>query len=89
MPRFYFHTDGQQDREGTDLDSVAVAKCQAIKMAGTIVCDEADAFWDKAEWTMTVADETGLTLFQLCIVGTDAPIIWSGQSSRTTTRVPK
>ena len=83
MPRFYFHIDDKKDREGTDLESLAVAKCEATKMAGTIVCEEANSFWDKAEWTMTVADDTGLTLFQLCIVGTDAPIISGSQSVRT------
>jgi hypothetical protein len=58
-------------------------------MAGTIVCEEADTFWDKAEWIMPVTDVTGLTQFQLCIVGTDAPIISGGQSVRTMARVDK
>lgn len=89
MPRFFFNIGNKKDREGTALESVAAAKCQAIKMAGTIVCEEADTFWDKAEWTMTVTDDTGLTQFQLCIVGIDAPIISAGQSARPTTQLYK
>ena len=49
------------------------AALAAIKKAGETVCDEADRFWDRAEWTMTVADPTGLTLFQILIVGVEAP----------------
>ena len=89
MPRYFFHTESQRDREGTELESIAEAKCQAIKTAGTTVCDEADTFWDTAEWTMTVTDETGLTQFQLCIIGTDAPIISAGQSARPMTPLHK
>jgi hypothetical protein len=38
-----------------------------------MICDEADQFWDKAEWNMTVTDDRGLTLFQIHILGTEAP----------------
>lgn len=75
MPRFYFHTDDQRDSEGAELADVGVAKCEAMKLAGQIICEEADSFWDKSQWTMTVADESGLTLFQLHIVGTEAAAI--------------
>jgi hypothetical protein len=44
-------------------------------MAGQIVCDDARTFWDKAEWLLTVSDAGGLTLFQLQLIGTDAPVI--------------
>lgn len=83
MPLYFFNTDDQIDHQGTRLESVAAAKCEAIKMAGRIICDEAETFWDKAEWTLTVKDESNLTLFQLCIVGTEAPVIWSPQPSRS------
>ena len=53
-------------------------KCAAIKRAGTIICDEAETFWDRTEWTMTVSAPEGLTLFQIHIVGIDAPAIRGG-----------
>ena len=86
MPRFHFHSDGQRDTDGTELDSVKDAKCAAVKMAGQIICEEAGEFWDKAEWTMTVTDDRGLTLFQLQIIGTEAPSIRLSSSLQRTSR---
>jgi hypothetical protein len=81
MPRYYFHTDDLRDPEGSELESLVVAKCEAVKLAGRIICDASDTFWNNAEWSMTVTDEKGLTLFQLQIVGTDAPSILVAQPS--------
>jgi hypothetical protein len=75
VPKFFFHIDGDQDPEGTELESLPVAKCQAVQMAGELICEQADRFWDNAEWTMMVTDETGLSLFQLHIVGIEAAAI--------------
>jgi hypothetical protein len=79
MPRYHFHVDGQssQDDDGFILTNLAVAKCEALRMAGRILCDEAAAFWDRAEWSMTVTDPTGLALFRLEIVGTESPSVQS------------
>ena len=84
MPRFHFHSDGQRDDDGTDLTSLKEAKCEAVKLAGRTICEEADEFWDKAEWTMTVTDGRGLTLFQLQIIGTEAPAAWGDRRARQT-----
>ena len=76
MPKYHFNiADGHSphDSEGIEVESLAVAKCEAIRMAGRIICDAAASFWDRAEWTMTVTDDTGLTMFTLQIVGTEAP----------------
>ena len=73
MPRFYFHTDGLEDMDGLELKSLQVAKCEAMKLVGLIVCDEVTDIWENAEWTVTVTDETRLSLFELRVVGTDAP----------------
>ena len=73
MPKFYFHTNGLEDREGLQLKSVQVAKCEAMKLAGLIVCDDVTDIWENAEWTVTVTDERRLTLFELRVLGTDAP----------------
>ena len=54
-------------------DDLGSAKCEATKMAGQIICDEARTFWDTAEWMLTVTDANNLTQFQLQFIGTDAP----------------
>ena len=77
MPRFHFHLDGDPDEHGIELQDVATAKCEAVQYAGRHICDQADRFWDKAEWTLTVTDEKGLTLFQLHIIGTETAAIRS------------
>jgi hypothetical protein len=76
MPRYFFHIeDGTilHDDEGTELKDLAVAKCEAIKLAGQMICDSAGGFWDKEEWKLTATDEDGLTLFCLHFVGIEAP----------------
>jgi hypothetical protein len=75
MPRFYFQVDGPPDNLGMDLPNVAAAKCAAVRYAGQLICEEADSFWDKADFTMTVTDEADLTLFSLVLTGIDAPAI--------------
>jgi hypothetical protein len=78
MPRYYFNVDDDNstlDTEGSEIETLAKAKCEAVKMAGRIICDAAGKFWDRAEWSMTVTDGAGLTLFTLDFMGTEAPAI--------------
>ena len=75
MPRFYFHVEGSPDNLGLELPSIAQAKCEAARYAGHLLCDAADSFWETAELTMRVANESGLVLFTVTISGTDAPAI--------------
>ena len=84
MPKYHFHSDGQRDEDGTDLANLEEAKCEAVKLAGNTICEEAAEFWDKAEWSLTVTDSRGLTLFQLQIIGTEAPVAWDQRRSRQT-----
>ncbi len=72
MPRYHFNFDDDADIDGHELASLADAKCEAIKTFSGMICDQAKTFWDDAEWTMTVTDEHGLTLFQLHIVGMES-----------------
>jgi hypothetical protein len=74
MPRYFFHLEGRPE-EGTDLPDLATAKCEAVRFAGTIICDEADQFWDAPEFSMIVTDEKGLLLLNLTLCGTEAPAI--------------
>ena len=73
MARYHFHIDGDQfSDEGHELATLAEAKCEAVKLAGHAICDEAGTFWDKREWNMTVTDSDGLALFSLTFFGTEA-----------------
>lgn len=75
MPRYYFQVEGPPDDLGAELPDLAAAKCEAVRYAGRLICEEADKFWDTADFTMTVTDENGLVLFSLTLSGTEAPAI--------------
>jgi len=78
MPRYFFHIeDGPttRDEEGTELKDVSVAKCEAVKLAGQMICDSAASFWDRQEWKLTATNEDGLILFCLHFVGIEAPAV--------------
>jgi hypothetical protein len=78
MSKYFFHIDDGTppiEHEALEADSLADAKCQAVKLAGQMICDAADGFWDRQEWKLTAADEKGLTLFSLEFVGTEAPAV--------------
>lgn len=76
MPRYFFHVeDGAslRDEDGAELKDLATAKCEAVKLAGQMLCESASGFWENEEWKLTATDEAGLTLFCLHFVGIDAP----------------
>ena len=80
MPRFYIHTNNPPDgdvldKEGIEFSSVHDAKCQAVNYAGSLLCDVGGKFWDTADFKLTVTDESGLILFTMNIIGTEAPAI--------------
>jgi hypothetical protein len=73
VPKYFFNMDNAvPDLQGTEIKDLAEAKCEAVRMAGRIICDQAGDFWDRADWNMTVSDETRLTLFALHFVGVEA-----------------
>lgn len=73
MPRFYFNLEDRPDEDGAELSSVAAAKCEAVRMAGRLICDSASEFWDTGRLLMTVTDDRGLSLFTLDFVGMESP----------------
>ena len=77
MPRYHFHVDGGStpDAEGTELDDLATAKCEAVKLAGALICGAADTFWDTQDFSMTVTDEDRLTLFTLDLIATESAAV--------------
>lgn len=74
MQKFVLHLEGAPATE-LELSSIAEAKCAAARYAGTLLCDPASPFCDGRDFSITVADGDGLTLFTLQIIGTDAPVI--------------
>lgn len=89
MPLYHFNVNAEIDAEGIELSDIAVAKCEAVKLAGQLICEEhADTFWDAGEWTMNVTNGSGLALFQLILFGTEAPVTqkprpWAPEHVRT------
>ena len=85
MPRYFFHVEdgtSRSDEESTELENIVQAKCEAVKLAGRLICDEASEFWDRSQWKMTVTDDTGLILCILEVLGTEAPAGQTGARSR-------
>lgn len=80
MPRYFFQIDdgiALHDEEGAEFRDVAAAKCEAVKLAGQMICDSADTFWSRQEWKLTATNENGLTLFCLHFLGVEAPAAMS------------
>jgi hypothetical protein len=80
MSLFFFNVhDGVAliDEEGTELPDITAAKLMAVKLAGAMLQDDAEEFWNGEQWQLDVTDATGLTLFSLTFIGTDAPSIGS------------
>ena len=75
MPRFFFHLEDAPDDVGIELPSLAAARCEAVRHASRLICDEAERFWDTADFHMWVEDESGLMLFSLRFSGVEAPAI--------------
>ncbi|MFT8246625.1 DUF6894 family protein [Roseomonas sp. BN140053] len=76
MPLYYFHTQDNQtlpDRAGTELPDLTAAKVEAVRLAAKTLTQHAETFWTEGEWTLQVTDHTGLTLFVLTFLATEAP----------------
>ncbi|WP_408642035.1 DUF6894 family protein [Sphingomonas radiodurans] len=71
---YHFHVNGEHDADGFDLPDIRVAKCEALEMAGRIICEEdSDAFWGAGGWTMKVTGSDGTPLFELVLFGFESP----------------
>ena len=74
MPRYYITTnyDASPDLDGFEFESIAEARCEVVKLAGTMICEAAGKFWDGDDFYMTVTNGSGLTLFTLTFAGSEA-----------------
>ncbi len=76
MPNFHFQVNGpavSADASTIVFSDLAEAQMEALKLAGTLIADASETFWDKPEWMLIVTDDEGLTLFQLQVLGKEGP----------------
>lgn len=76
MPRYHFAVIGPADASEPrvlEFSDMAEAKSESLKLAGTLLADVSETFWDKPEWMLIVRDDEGLTLFQLQVLGKEGP----------------
>ena len=74
-PRYHFNVyDGRRllDEEGTVLPDIRRARQAALATAGELIRDSAKRSKIDEEWRMEVTDGTGLLLFRLDFVISDA-----------------
>ena len=68
MPRYFFHSEDAQlthDNEGTDLADVGAARLEAVRFAGALMTERAEALWESARWRLVVTDQTKSILFTI------------------------
>ena len=78
MPRYFFHViDGRAiiDHEGTEFPNLRTARAEAIRLAGAILRDEGDKFWNGEEWHMNVTDASGQSVLKLRFSADDQGIV--------------
>src|SRR5687767_5766348 len=74
MPRYFLHVIGGReiiDSEGSELADLKEARIEAIQLAGAILRDEDEKFWNGREWHMNVTDASGLSVLKLCFAAQD------------------
>ncbi len=78
MPRYHFNVYDEApepDRDGTLLPDLETARIEAIRFAGELLSGHPTRFRQGGQWAIDVTDETGLILFSLLFVATDAPAV--------------
>lgn len=78
MARYFFHVhDGKDlcDEEGTELPTIEAARSEAARYAGMLLQNPDGDLWSGEPWRMDVTNESGLLLFTLMFLATDAPAL--------------
>jgi hypothetical protein len=57
------------------LPDLLAARVEAARYGGELLQAHARTFWNDGEWSIEVTDGTGLTLFTLSFMTTDAPTL--------------
>ena len=91
LPRFLIQAQRGTEPlapESITLPDIAAARREAVCYAGELLREEADRLQSSGEWTITVADETALTLFSITLLWTGAPAL-SPPTARPSPEVKK
>jgi hypothetical protein len=75
VPIYHFNVrDGSNipDPDGTELPNLKAARVEAVKLAGRLLLDEPDTFWEGSDWHVEVTNDRGLILFRLDFMATEA-----------------
>jgi hypothetical protein len=86
MPVYHFNVqDGSNtpDRHGTDLPNLWAARREGVMLAGRVLLDGPDKFWESTDWHVDVTNAAGLILFRLDFSATDSPVLVSANSNQS------
>jgi hypothetical protein len=75
MPIYHFNVrDGSDipDPDGTELPNIPAARVEAVKLAGRLLLDEPNTFWEGSDWHVEVTNDRGLIFFRLDFMATEA-----------------
>lgn len=78
MSRFHFHLeDGirHEDSEGSDLPDTRAARMHAVRHIGELLKERPGEFWQDSHLSLTVTDESGLTLFTIEVEARNSPAL--------------
>jgi hypothetical protein len=67
------------DTLGMECPTLGHARIEAVRRVGRLLEEEAARFWTGDDWTMDVTDATGLTMFSLRFMATNAPAVSGSQ----------
>ncbi|MFC3069336.1 DUF6894 family protein [Phenylobacterium soli] len=75
MPRYFFNVldDALPDLQGTELAGLNIARDEALRLAGAVIKERPETFWNAKRWSMEVCDDAGLLLFALTLAATEMP----------------
>jgi hypothetical protein len=93
VPRYFFHIEDHRrlpDGEGTELPDVKAAQDEAVRLAGALLHDDAELFWDAGDWRRVVTDDRQIVLFVLHFGATEpaAPITYDPHAAEAKNETP-
>lgn len=76
MSMYYFSIETETpDDVGVDLPSVDAARDEAARLISDMVKDHPERLWADGAWQLTVSDDQCLSLFQVTLAVTEAPVL--------------
>ena len=85
MPFYNFElrtSSSMQLSDRTNLPNCEAARAEATMRVGKIMQEHPDKLWSDTDWEMVVADDTGLTLYVIQVVGLNSAATMAETKSR-------